>query len=206
MAGFVIEAIQSAVPLRRCSARIAKNAGAAGLVSPCSAAQLGVALCPCSGTADRNEYASAVDMATRAMSGDCADVVERLSERMRRLAGQQRFEEAATTRDRVSALQGALKRRHLVEALRAAGRVRVSLGGSWWIIDDARLVDVGVDGHVGRALPVAAPAPSPSGGPLARTCIDEALVLARFCQARSADLTVESAGPWGFPLPAALVA
>ncbi len=206
MAGFVIEAIQSAVPLRRCSARIAKTAGSMALVSPCSAAQLGVALCPCSGTADRSEYAAAVDMATRAMSGDCADVVDRLSERMRNLAAQQRYEEAATTRDRVSALQGALKRRHLVEALRSAGRVRVALGGSWWIIDDARLVDVGVAGHVGRALPVAAPAPSPSGAPLARTCIDEALVLARFCQSRSAELTVESAGPWGFPIASALVA
>ena len=201
MAGFVIEAIQTAVPLRRCSARISKNLTTDALVSPCSAAQLGVALCPCSGTADGGAYASAVDAATRAMTGDCADVVERLTERMRNLASQQRFEEAASTRDRVRC---AARRAQASASRRGAALppapLASALGDSWWVIEDARLVDVGRNGHAGRALPVAAPARSPSGGPLPRASVDEALLLARFCQARAADLAVESDGPWAFPI------
>ncbi len=201
MANLVIDALHTAIPLRRCSARIPRHGMAPLDASPCASAQLGVALCPCSGTTDPVAYAAVVEVAIRAMSGDSAEVVERLDVRMRALAAQHRFEDAAVTRDRLGALQGALKRRGLVESLRAAGRVRIVLGDSWWIIDDARLVDVGVTGHVGRALPVSAPEPSPAGQPLSRTTIDEALLLARFCHSRATELVVDAAGPWGFPLP-----
>ncbi|MET0911026.1 MAG: DEDD exonuclease domain-containing protein, partial [Ilumatobacteraceae bacterium] len=51
MAALVIEAIQTAVPLRRCTRRIPRHGMAPLDASQCSAAQLGVALCPCSGTA-----------------------------------------------------------------------------------------------------------------------------------------------------------
>jgi len=201
MAGLVIDAIQTAVPLRRCTARIPRHGMAPLDASQCSAAQLGVALCPCSGTADPVAYADAVRLAAEAMAGDGAAVVDRLTARMQRLAGQQRFEEAAATRDRLGALHGARKRRDLVEALRAGGRVRLRLGDSWWIIEAGRLVDVGVVGRAGRSLPVEAPAIADPGQPLSRSTIDEALVLARFCQARADVLEVEASGRWAFPIP-----
>jgi hypothetical protein len=49
---------------------------------------------------------------------------------------------------------------------------------------------------------VSGPAPAAPGDPLQRSQIDEALVLARFCQSRSADLRVEATGSWKFPIPA----
>jgi DNA polymerase III subunit epsilon len=199
MADLVVEAIQTAVPLRRCTVRMGR-----GYVPPdgapvCSAAQLGVALCPCSGTADPARYAAAVDAAARALSGDPTIVVDRLRDRMMHLASAQRFEEAAATRDRLAALLGAARRHLLVDALRTAGRADVSLGDSTWIIDRGRLLDATRAGTAGRALPV--PPPEPTDAPvLARDQIDEALCLARFCDSRAERLVVRCSGTWTFPI------
>ncbi len=96
MANLVIEAIQSAVPLRRCSARLGRNFTPDPDATACSAAQLGVAHCPCAGTADAAEYARAVEHAAAALSGHPHRVVELLHDKMMQLAHQQRFEEAAS--------------------------------------------------------------------------------------------------------------
>ena len=199
MAGLVIEAIQTAIPLRRCSARLGRTFTASPDATECSAAQLGVAHCPCSGSVPATEYQRAVADARRCFEGDASLVSERLTERMRTLAAQQRFEEAAAARDRLSAFEGALKRRRLVEALRHAGRVRVELGDSWWIIEHASLVDGGRRGHAGHALPIAAPAAIGPDGPVPRRAIDEALLLARFCEARAGEFDVSATGDWRFP-------
>ena len=103
MAGLVIEAIQTAIPLRRCSARLGRTFTASPDATECSAAQLGVAHCPCSGSVPATEYQRAVADARRCFEGDPSLVSERLTERMRMLAAQQRFEEAAAARDRLSA-------------------------------------------------------------------------------------------------------
>jgi DNA polymerase-3 subunit epsilon len=116
-------------------------------------------------------------------------------------AGAHRNEEAALVRHRLSALLGALKRHRLVAALRGAGRVHVRRGGATWIIDSARLVDVTVDGTVGRALPVDPPAAPPEGRPIARDHIDEALCLARYLEQNAPGLdVVECSGAWSFPV------
>jgi hypothetical protein len=124
---------------------------------------------------------------------------------MRTLAAQQRFEEAANVRNRLRALNGAIKRHQLVESLRCAGRVEMSLGDSWWIVEAGRLVDAGLRGHAGHALPVAAPEPCPVGQPLRRQLVDEVLALARFCNKQVADLQVCSSGSWAFPIDSVAV-
>jgi DNA polymerase-3 subunit epsilon len=199
MANLVIEAIQSAVPLRRCSARLGRNFTPAADATACSAAQLGVAQCPCAGTADAAEYARAVEHAAAALSGHPHRVVELLHDKMMQLAHQQRFEEAAGVRDRLTALVGAAKRFHLVAALRSAGRVEVTYGESTWTIERAQLIDAVKSASVSRALPVAAPEISGTGV-LSRHQIDEALCLARFCDKRAAQLTVQCSGEWTFPI------
>jgi DNA polymerase-3 subunit epsilon len=199
MANLVVEAIHGALPLRRCSARIGRNFRPAPDATACSAAQLGVAHCPCAGAADAAEYAAAVEVARLALTGSPERVVAVLHDKMRQLASQQRFEEAATTRDRISALVGAARRHRLVEALRDAGLAEVSDGRSRWTIDRTRLVDAVREGTVGRALPV--PPPDPADGPvLSRYQIDEALCLARFCDKRADRLTVQCSGVWRFPV------
>ena len=179
MAGLAIDALQAALPLRRCSIRLGARYVPPSEASPCAAAQLGVAACPCAGAADRARYDDAVHAAVDAMTGRPDVVVARLNDRMTMLAAQQRFEEAALTRDRLSALQGAIDRTLLMDRLLARGRFEVSRGDVTWVVDHARLVDVRVAGTTAGALP-AAPPPSPTPGrPLPRSLADEALVLAR---------------------------
>jgi len=201
MAALVVEAIQSALPLRRCSTRVSAGHTPPPGAVPCSPAQLGVAMCPCAGDADRRRYDAAVRGAIRAFDGDAAAIVERLTIRMAELAAAQRFEEAALVRDRLSALVGAVRRQQLVAALRAAGRCTVRHGERSWVVDGARLIDVAVVGAVGRALPVDAPEPPIDDRPLARRHVDEALVLAKHFDKHAGRLDViECSGEWRFPI------
>ncbi len=179
MAGLVVDALQSALPLRRCSIRLSRRHEPAPGATPCGPAQLGVAACPCAGLADRRRYDDAVGAAADAFDGRADAVVERLTGRMTALAGGQRYEEAASTRDRLSALQGAIKRTRLMNDLARRGRFEVTRGEVTWVIDHARLIDVRVAGSTAGALPASPPEPPPSGRPLPRALADEALVLAR---------------------------
>jgi hypothetical protein len=76
------------------------------------------------------------------------------------------------------------------------------MGPSTWLVEHARLLDATIAGEVGRSLPVPAPEPTEIERVLAVTQIDEALCLARVCNARADRLVVTSSGPWSFPLPA----
>lgn len=179
MAGLVVDALQSALPLRRCTTRLGRNYAATPGATPCTAAQMGVAACPCAGVADRARYDESVEAAVAMMEGRGGGVVERLGARMEALATAQRYEEAALTRDRLSALEGAVARTRQLDELLGRGRFDVSRGGVTWVVDHARLVDVRVSGSASGALP-ATPPPAPMPGrPLPRALADEALVLAR---------------------------
>jgi DNA polymerase-3 subunit epsilon len=179
MAGLVVDALQTALPLRRCSTRLGKRHVAAPDATPCASAQLGVAQCPCAGAADRSSYDAAVASAVEAFAGRPERVVERLTDRMTTLAIGQRYEEAALARDRLSALEGAVKRSRLMNGLLDRGRFEVSRGDVTWVVDHARLVDVRVSGSTAGALPAAPPEAPSCGRPLPRLLADEALVLAR---------------------------
>lgn len=202
-ANLVVEALHSALPLRRCSTRLTPSHVPAAGATPCTAAQMGVAQCPCAGQADPVSYAAAVDTAVRALSGDTASVVGHLTMRMADLAASQRYEEAAMVRDRLAALIGAVRRDRLVRALRLAGRCTVRRGDATWVVDDGRLVDVSIDGTTGRALPVDPPSQAEPGRPLGRTQIDEALLLARHFDQHAATIElIDCSGTWTFPVGA----
>lgn len=199
----VIEALQTAIPLRRCSARLGRSFHPAADAVECGAAQLGVAHCPCAGTADAAEYRVAVEVARAAINGEHEIVIDRLRERMITQAAQHRFEEASLTRDRLSAWLAVVRRRHLVDALLRAERVEVRHGDSTWLIDHARLIDATRSGEVGRDLPVPPPAPVELGQVVPAAQVDESLCLARFCEARADRIDVTCTGRWDFPLPPA---
>ena len=157
----VREAIESAVPLRRCTQRV----GARAAIEPgpaCVPAQLGVAVCPCRGHVDADTYASLVDAARRALTTDPDLVCAPLAQRMHRLADDERFEEAAATRDRLDALTRALTRRRTVAMWRAAARVELDLDGTRLeirrgrvVLDDEPLGDDGGDADIAEILTVA---------------------------------------------------
>ena len=125
MASEVVDAIESVIPLRRCTVRMGRNYVAPEGAPVCSAARLGLAQCPCSGTAEPESYANAVQLAADALMGKSNYVVEVLTERMNAHSAAQRFEEAAYLRDRISTFETVLLRHR--KALQLCGRGQFSL-------------------------------------------------------------------------------
>ena len=200
MATLVIEALQSALPLRRCTRRLGVKHVATADATPCSAAQIGASQCPCAGVADRAAYDIAVDHAVRALEGDPVVIRTHLTARMATLAAAQRFEEAALVRDRLAALLRAVQRERLTRALREAGRCTVRRGDTTWVVDGGRLIDTTISGEVGRALPVDPPDEVPADRPLRRHHVDEALCLAKYFERHAGRLEVVAcSGRWAFP-------
>jgi DNA polymerase-3 subunit epsilon len=152
----VVEAIQTALPIRRCT-------GAAGRrAAPCASAQLGRALCPCAGDLDEATYGRVVDAVRSGWSGRPDLLLSPLAERMDALAAAERFEEAADVRDRAGAVVAILRRRRRIDALRASGRTELALpGGAGAVLEGGLLVSTwGPDGQV-RSLDLVAGAPPP---------------------------------------------
>ena len=173
------DAVETALPLRRCRRRIGVRAGLGG--PPCLAAQLHVAACPCSGATPAAAYATIVERATRALTGEGALLLAPLERRLATLVDAERFEEAATTRDQLAAVAGALERQRLVDGLRQAGRLVVDGPDGCVEIVDGRVVlpddaptTCGLDG---RAVP-------------ARDEVDELLEVARWLRRGAASLRV----------------
>jgi DNA polymerase III subunit epsilon len=176
----VIEAIHTAVPLRRCAQRIPVRAPSCP-PAPCTAAQLGVATCPCSGGITEIEYQRTVDVVRRALDGEPQLLLDPLYDRMRRLAAGERFEEAADTRDRAEALVRVLGRDRRVRRLAGIDALVLEL-------PDGTLVELGAGGALDGEGP---------------TTLDEALCVASWLD-RHADRVrlVRADGPWCSPLPA----
>ncbi len=178
-AQLVIEAVQSATLIRRCTKKPGRNPAAA----PCAPAQLGVAACPCAGGADAAGYPAVVDSVVRGLTVDPHRLLGPLALRMRALAADRRYEEAAATRERAAALASTLVRQRRLDALRTAGRMRLEVEGEGGaVLDGGRLVSAW-EGTEPSMLPFAeadAPAgPSPpADGPLPRDLADEVLCVA----------------------------
>jgi DNA polymerase-3 subunit epsilon len=206
VATMVAEAIHSVVPLRRCAGRPGRNAG----TGPCIPAQLGVSLCPCAGDVDPLAYAAAVDTAARGMTCSPHLLVDPLWERMERLGADGRFEEAADTRDRLSALVDALARQRRFDQLRAARRVVIDdgAGGSIELRRGrlTRLREPIVDGALAlddgwRAVEAAPADPGPpEAGPLPPGLADELTLVARWLDRNAGrGRLAEVSGVWASP-------
>jgi DNA polymerase III subunit epsilon len=155
------EAIEDAVPLRRCGTRIGRKA-ALECGAPCVPAQLGVATCPCRAQVSEDSYAELADTVRRGLDDDPALLCAPLETRMHRLAEAERFEEAAATRDRLTTLTQALQRQRAMEALRSAeqlvidtdeGRVVLAYGRVVLDDTDVALVDENATGLPDLAVP-----------------------------------------------------
>jgi DNA polymerase-3 subunit epsilon len=157
MARDVVDAIESVVPLRRCTVRMGRNYVAPADAPVCSAARLGLAECPCSGSADASSYGAIVDTVVRTLKGDAQDVVALLTDRMTSHSQNQRFEEAAFVRDRIDSLNRALQRQAEADALRDAGLQNVTHQGITYRIDQGVLVESVSGGEVCSAATIELP-------------------------------------------------
>jgi DNA polymerase-3 subunit epsilon len=179
-AKLVAEAIETAVPLRRCTAAPAKMLRAA----PCAPAQLGVSSCPCAGQVDEAGYGRIVETVVRGLTLEPRLLLDPLADRMRALARAQRYEEAADTRDRAAALAGALSRQRRTDALRRAGRLLIEVDGECRaVVDGGRLVAAGPLGAMDEPLPL--DDVIPPGAPLPRHLVDEVTAVAGWLDARA---------------------
>jgi len=116
-----IEAVESVVPLRRCTLRT----GSTFPTHPCMPAQLEVATCPCSGQVNEAAYAALVEHVVEGLTNQPGLLLHPLEKRMHRLATQERFEEAAIVREQARILTGCLLRQRRFDLLRRSGAVRV---------------------------------------------------------------------------------
>jgi DNA polymerase-3 subunit epsilon len=180
----VADAVTSVVPLRRCTMKVpASRATAEALAldfgtsedrAPCTASQLGVSCCPCSGETTPLQYAALVESIRRGLGPSPDELLEPLSRRLIDLASQERFEEAADARDRASALAEALLRQRRLETWRAPVRIVVERAdGAGAELHHGRLVRSWPAGE--RPSPEPVPNGSVPHGPIPRDEVDERL-------------------------------
>ncbi len=136
--------------------------------TPCAAAQMGVAACPCAGLADRRALRRRRRRSpSRRSTGRPDAVVERLTgaddgARRRRSATRRRRWPATACRRST----GAIRRTRQMDDLLGARLVRDRRRGDvTWVVDRARLVDVRVAGSTAGALPAAAARPADARPP-----------------------------------------
>lgn len=95
-------------PLRRCRGPLRRRS------RPCLNHQMGRCLGPCALEVDPHEYASLVEGVRRVLEGRGEEVLEELEGRMKDLARELRFEEAARVRDQIFALKRIMERQRVL--------------------------------------------------------------------------------------------
>jgi DNA polymerase-3 subunit epsilon len=153
-ADLAVNALHEAFPIRQCTARLTPGrVGAA-----CILAEMGRCGAPCVGGETVDAYAEHVAGVRQAMLADPDAVVAAVTRRISRLSAMERFEEAASQRDRLAAfLRGAARLQRLAALTSCAQLVaaRATPAGGWEITvtRHGRLAATGV------APPGAAPRP-----------------------------------------------
>ncbi len=200
-----VAALHEAFPVRQCSDRLPRQPSRA----PCVLAEMGRCLSPCDGSADESAYAAVVDRLREALAADPAEVLSALSRRMSGLADDERYEEAGTHRDRLSAfLRGAARTQRLASLARlpelvAAGR---DDRGRWAVhvvrhgrLAAAGLIPPGSDAHQFVAeLRASAETVSGGPGPVPAASAEESERILRWLESPGVRL-VHVEGEWSCP-------
>ncbi len=115
-------AIESAVPLRRCTTRLGRRIEARP-ATPCPASPASPR-CPCVGLTPEAEYEHTVTAVSRGLGGEPDLLLEPLARRLEALIGAEQYEDAAIARDQLDALGQALRHHALLTSLRTSGTLR----------------------------------------------------------------------------------
>ncbi|MBD7917113.1 DEDD exonuclease domain-containing protein [Cellulomonas sp. Sa3CUA2] len=130
-----VDALHATFPVRQCTGRL--PAQPAPGAHACVLAEVGRCGAPCVGGQDVAGYAPVAEAVREAMTGDPRDVARAHAARIRTLATQERFEEAAGVRDRLTAfVRGAARaQRHARAATcRELGAARRTDEGGWELV------------------------------------------------------------------------
>ena len=108
-------ALHDTFQIRQCTPKLAKRSRR----NACALAELGHCLSPCDGSVEPDVYADEVFRVQRAMTADPVELVDAIRGRMGDLAENERFEDAARWRDRLTALLRAVVRTQRLAELTA---------------------------------------------------------------------------------------
>lgn len=128
-----VAAVHEVIPLRQCVQRLSPTRR----TGSCALADMGRCGAPCTGAQSVEEYASVVEDALMALSGDSRRVVTALRTRMVTLADHHRFEDAGMLRDRLLALVRGMARTQRIAPLAASAELvaaRPGAGGGWELV------------------------------------------------------------------------
>ncbi len=118
-AQLVVEALQDAFPVRRCTGRLSVRRPSAA----CALAELGRCPAPCDHRISREDYGALVDEVAQALAGETGPVVAKHAARLGSLADQQRFEEADDVRRRLQAYLDTSRRHHRIDSLAGCAQI-----------------------------------------------------------------------------------
>lgn len=150
------DALLAAVPLRTCTTRLARSPQSTS--AGCVREELGRCLAPCRAGHDAAAYARLADQARAALDGDLRATEAAVMARVVDLAAEERFEEAATWRDRLGALAAGVLRARRLAMLTEAGEIVAAVptaDGGW----EAHVVRHGRLAGAGRVAPGEDPRP-----------------------------------------------
>lgn len=116
------EALEEVAPIRRCTTSMATGTRFAA----CALADMGRCVAPCDGRTDPERYGELVRWLASSLSTSPGELLEALERRMSALADAERYEEAASVRDRLHALAEGLSRSRFDAWLIGAGHLELS--------------------------------------------------------------------------------
>lgn len=205
-----VDALQSAVRIRRCTQRIRRRDPGG---SACALAELGKCGAPCAGLESVDDYAAHVGQVRTLVAGRSDDVLTGLHERLLQLGSAGRFDDAATARDRLAALASVLNRGQRLAALcgiaeLVAARPDGTGGWEFSVIRHGRLAAAGVARRGVPPMPVvqllqaSAETVRPHAGPLPAASAEETSTILAWLD-RPGTRLVSSTEPWALPVRAA---
>lgn len=146
-------ALHESFRIRQCTTRLPRHSRK----SPCVLAEMGHCLSPCDGSVTQDAYLVEVNRLREAMLGNPETLVTRITDKMSRLSTDERYEEAAMWRDRLSSFLHAAARTQRLRAITESEEIILGRkqAGGWQvhIICFGRLATAGV-------MPDGADAPS----------------------------------------------
>lgn len=201
-----LAALHDSFRIRQCTPRLAQKSRK----SPCALAEMGHCLSPCDGAADPDEYAAEVARVRRAMIGDPDDLVSTIRGHMLDLGRNERFEDAAVWRDRLTSfLRGVVRTQQLRELTVLPELVAAAPHPNGWeihVIRHGRLAAAGILPHGTHpaawvdTLTAAAETVLGGFGPAPSATVEETETVRRWLD--SADVRMVR-GAWQTPLESA---
>ncbi|CAM3535844.1 DEDD exonuclease domain-containing protein [Nocardioides dubius] len=201
-----LTALHEAFPIRQCTERLSRAASR----SACALGEMGRCLSPCDGSVTESAYAELVQRVADAVHRSPDEVIEAISERMLRLAAEERYEEAGVHRDRLAAFLRAASRTQRLSGLSGCAELvatRRDDDGRWsvHVVRHGRLaaagrIPPGADARLYvDQLRASAETVLPGPGPVPAASAEESELILRWLESDGIRL-VDVDGSWVCPL------